>query len=404
MKKLFTVDLKRLLQNKTAIAISVLAPLLLVLLVSLTVAPYFFSSVRTENFFVAVLNEDDDPMTESILQGLIESKSLGGLIRVEFVLSEEAGLAALDDGAAAYIHIPSGMQDTLYHGGNTQITYVGNADMPLEDALLFETLASGVELVSYAQHAVNTIYYDSQSYGVDQGTAAQVYSSTAKTFFLSVLARASLYEDTDLTSPLGSAMPIEYYAVSFLVLFVALGAMPIARITADDHDTGLIHRQLLSGSAPRTCFGSRWLAGTVFSFIQFVVLAAALGIVAGAGASFSGNLWILLLFGVLLCAFLSLGMLLVGLLSRSASLAVRVAFMSVLALSLLGGLLVPSAFLPQVIRDLCYYSPFSAALRLGIAGLFDTRAQGVWLFALMLLAYITVLLPVALKRFQRRAN
>ncbi len=404
MKKLFTVDLRRLLQNKTAIAISVLAPLILVLLVSLTVAPYFFSNVRTENFFVAVLNEDDDPMTESILQGLIESKSLGGLIRVAFVSSEETGLAALKDGAAAYIHIPAGMQDTLVTGGSAQITYVGNADMPLEDALLFETLSSGVELVSYAQHAANMIYYDSRDYGVDQQTASQVYSSTARTFFLSVLARASLYEDTDLTSPLGSAMPIEYYAVSFLVLFVALGALPVARITADDHETGLIHRQLLSGSAPRVCFVSRWLAGTVFSFIQFAVLAAALGIIAGAGSLFSGNLLVLMLSGLLLCAFLSLGMLLVGLFSRSAPLAVRVAFMSVLALSLLGGLLVPSAFLPQAIRDICYYSPFAAALRLGIAGLFERQAQGIGLFALVLLAYIAALLPISLKRFQRRAH
>ena len=219
-----------------------------------------------------------------------------------------------------------------------------------------------------------------------------------------MLARAALYEDTDLTSPLGSALPIEYYAVSFLVLFVALGALPVARITADDHETGLIHRQLLSGNAPRTCFVSRWLAGTVFSFVQFIVLAAALGLVAGAAHRFSGNILILLLFGALLCGFLSLGMLLVGLLSRSATLAVRIAFMSVLALSLLGGLLVPSAFLPQIIRDICYYSPLAAALRLGIAALFDGKAQGVALFTLILLGYIVLLLPITLKRFQRRAH
>jgi hypothetical protein len=404
MKKLLPVDLKRLLQNRVAIAISVLAPLVLVLLVSLTVAPYFFSNVRTKNFFVAVFNEDDNALTKSILKGLVESESLGGLIRVEFVSGEEEGIGALDEGAAAYIHIPFGMQDTLYNGGRTQITYVGNADMPLEDALLFETLNSGVELVSYAQHACNVLYWSSRDYGVDQETAAAQYTATAQKFFISVLARAALYEDTDLTSPLGSAMPIEYYAVSFLVLFVALGALPVARITADDHETGLIHRQLLSGHAPRTCFVSRWLAGTLFTFVQFVVLAAALGLIAGAARRFSGNVLILLLFGLLLCGFVSLGMLLVGLLSRSAPLAVRVAFMSVLALSLLGGLLVPSAFLPQAIRDICYYSPLAAALRLGIAGLFDGKAQGVLPFSLILAGYTALLLPITLKRFQRRAH
>ncbi len=404
MRKLFSVDLKRLFQNRAAIALTVLAPLVLVLLVSIAVAPYFFSDVRAQHFSVAVYNEDDDPMTKSILQGLIESRSLAGLISVEFVGGEEEGLAVVEDGAAAYIHIPAGMQDTLYHGGSTQITYIGNADMPLEDALLFETLKSGVDLVSYGQHAVNMIYYDSIDYGLDPSAAADAYSRTARVVFMSVLGRASLYEDTDETSPLGSALPVEYYAVSFLALFVALGALPVARITADDHETGLIHRQLLSGHAPAACFVSRWLAGTVFSWLQFVVLAAALGAAAGAARSFSGNMLVLLLDGLLLSGFLSLGMLLVGLLSRRAPMAVRVGFMAVLALALLGGLLVPSAFLPQIIRDICYYSPFAAALRLGIAGLFDGRAQGVWINAVLLLGYIAVLLPVSLRRFQRRAH
>lgn len=404
MKKLFSVDLKRLLQNKTAILISVFAPLILVLLVSLTVAPYFFSDVRAKSFFVVVYNEDDDPLTKTILKGLTESESLGGLISTEYVSSEDEGLEALKDGAAAYIRIPAEMQKTLQSGGRAQITYIGNADMPLEDALLFETLNSGVELVSYAQHSVNVLYWDSRDYGIDKETADTGFSSTTKIFFLNVLSRASLYEDTDLTSPLGSALPVEYYAVSFLILFVALGAMPIARITADDHATGLIHRQLLSGHTPRTCFVSRWFAGTVFSFIQFFVLAAALGIIAGAASKFSGNILILLLSGLLLCGFISLGMLLVGLLSKSAPLAVRVAFMSVLLFALLGGLIVPSAFLPQFMRDICYYSPFTAALRLGIAGLFDNKAQGVGDYSLLLLGFIALLLPVSLNRFQRRSH
>ncbi len=37
-----------------------------------------------------------------------------------------------------------------------------------------------------------------------------------------------------------------------------------------------------------------------------------------------------------------------------------------LALALLGGLLVPSAYMPGVIRDISYYSPLSAGLRLVI--------------------------------------
>ncbi len=403
MKKLFTVDLKRLLNNKTAVLFAVGAPLLLVLLISFAVAPYFYADVRAQNFSVAVYNEDDDPLTQSILSGLIESKSLGGLISVNFVDSESQGREAVKNGAAAFIHIPAGMQDTLSGNGRCTIDYYGNPQMPLEDALLFETLDSGVGLVSDAQHAINVLYWDSLDAAVNENAAADAYNRLRSDYFGSILARSALYEDTETTSPLGGALPIEYYAVSFLVLFVALGGLPIARMTADDEVTGLVHRQLLSGHSPLSCVMSRWLSGSLFLFMQYAVLAAALSLIAGSG-DYNGSLPAAILGGALLCLFLSLGMMLVGLLSRTSAISVRAAFLSALALALLGGLLVPSAYMPVIVRDVSFYTPMSAALRLSIAGLFDGQAQGSLLFAGVLAVFTAVLLPLVISRFQRRAQ
>jgi ABC-type uncharacterized transport system permease subunit len=404
MKKLLGVDIKRLLQNKAAVIIAVVAPLIFVALISVFVAPYFFADVRANNFSVAVYCEDDDPLTGSILKSLIESRSLGGLISTEFVKSEQEGIEAVKQGAAAYIHIPKNMQSDLRGGGSVTISYYGNQDMPLEDALLYETLNSGVELVSHAQHAVNVLYYGLVDSGVDQNTAGEEFQKTTGIFFTSVLSRSALYEDTGLTSPLGGALPVEYYAASFLILFVALGGMPIARITADDYNTGLVHRQLLSGNTPVKCFVSRWLAGGTFLFLQYIILTAAFCIIAGGASRFAGNLLILLLFGALLSAFVSIGMMLVGLFSGTSSFAVRISFMSVLALSLLGGLIIPSAYMPTIIRDISYYTPFAAALKLGISGMFDGEAGGILLFIAIFIVYIAVMLPISIKSFQRRTN
>ena len=337
MRKLFSVDLGRLLKNKSAILIAVLAPLVLVLLISISVAPYFFADVRTENFSVAVFNEDDDALTQSILKGLVESDSLGGLIEVEFVDSEREGLQAVEDGAAAYIHVPAGMQETLQGGGRTVIEYTGNPQMPLEDALLFETLYSGTQLVSQAQHAVNVLYRDARDAGVEQAAAAQAYSDLAAKFFVKVLGRDDLYARTAQTSPLGGALPVEYYAASLLVLFVALGALPVARITADDAQTGLVHRQLLSGHSAAACFVSRWLAGSVFLMVQYCVLAGALILLTGSAGAFAGHVGILLLCGVLLSLIVSLGMMLAGLAARSGAAAAGIGFLGAIVLSLLGG-------------------------------------------------------------------
>ncbi|NLT96614.1 MAG: ABC transporter permease [Christensenellaceae bacterium] len=397
MIKLLGVDLKRLLQSRAMLLFALAAPIALVLLVSLAVAPYFYANVRTQPFTVAVWNEDDDAMTQTLLNGLVESRSLAGLIRTEFVDSEEEGLAAVENGAAAYVHIPKGMQDTLASGGRSVIEYTGNPNMPLEDALLFETLDSGMGLVSHAQHAANVLYWDSLDAGLSQETAVAAYNSAARAYFSGVLMRSALFEDTEETSPLGGALPVQYYAASFLVLFVALGGLPVARITADDTAGGLVHRQLLSGHAPGACFVSRWLAGAALLLMQYAVLAAALGLMVG----FAGGLPALLLGGVLLSLFLSLCMVTAGLGSKTSATAVRAAFLMMLALALLGGLLVPSAYMPGVIREISYYSPLSAGLRLVIGGLFDASAGGTWMFAGILAVFTAVLLPLGIIRFQR---
>jgi hypothetical protein len=349
---------------------------------------------------VAVWNEDDDPMTKSLVQGLVESRSLAGLIQTQFVDGEAAGLAALADGAAAYVHIPEGMQDALVSGGRSVIEYTGNPKMPLEDALLFETLDSGMALISHAQHAATTLYLDGRNAGLDQDVAADAYSRAATAYFSGVLLRGALYEDTAETSPLGGALPVQYYAASFLVLFVALGGLPLARITADDAAAGLVHRQLLSGHSPRACFVSRWLSGALFLLMQFAVLAAAFSLIAG----FSGGVFALLAGGALLSLFLSLCTVTAALYAKTSAAAVRAAFLLTLALALLGGLLVPSAYMPGVMRDISYYSPLSAGLRLVIGGLFDASAGGTWLFAGLLMAFTAILLPLGISRFQRSAR
>ena len=389
--------------GKTALIFAMAAPIVLVLLIALMVAPYFYADVRTQNFQVVVFNEDDDALTQIILSGLVESESLGGLISTEFVGSEAQGMYAMEQGAAAYIHIPKGMQDAVNTGEPMVITYYGNPKMPLEDALLFETLSAGLELVSHATHGVGVLFRASIEHGIDWETAHETaYMRLRSDFFVKVLARAALYEHTEEESPLGGALPLEYYAASLLVLFVALGSLPIAHITAGDSAQGLLHRQLLSGRSPFSCFLSRWLAGIVFLFIQFTVLALALGFIAG--TAHNGSMIVLLIGGLLLCTFISLGAVCIGLFAKTSASAVRVVFLLALALALIGGLLLPSAYMPAVLRDISFYTPFSAALKLCIAGMFNQNVQELFVYMMIIGACTAVLLPVGIKRFQRRAK
>ena len=95
-------------------------------------------------------------------------------------------------------------------------------------------------------------------------------------------------------SPLSDILPVEFYAACVIVLFVALAALPIARITQDDRKAGLLQRQLIGGISPYKSFLSKWIAGTLMLLMQYAVLCFALLIITGSLAYFAGSFAMLL--------------------------------------------------------------------------------------------------------------
>ena len=109
----------------------------------------------------------------------------------------------------------------------------------------------------------------------------------------------------------------------------------------------------------------------------------------------------MLLSGLVLCIFACVLMMTIGLYSSSPEL---VAFVSVFALALIGGLIVPVAYMPMVLRDVAQYTPFSAALRLTITSMFNSSEGDVLLSSGILAAFSILLFFLSRKRFIRRVS
>jgi ABC-type multidrug transport system permease subunit len=397
MKKLFLTDFKRLLQSKTSIIITILAPLILVVLISLTIAPLYFSDVRLDYFHITILNEDTDPSTKLIADSLIKSDTLKGLIDVRFVDTKQEGLDSLEEGSVAFIHIPPGLQDSLYYGDQVIINYYGNKDRPLENALLLEALVPGIDLVNYSQNAVNELYFSIKP--LDKQLASDVFFETSAYLLIKGMAIDYIYAPTQEFSPLSDILPVEFYAACLLLLFVALGALPIARITEDDKKGGLLQRQLIGGISAMKSFISKWAAGTLLLFIQYTVLCFALLVITGRLSYFAGNVPMLLGCSLLFCILVSLIMIVIAINSKSA---VYVSLTAVLSLAALGGLIIPSAYMPEAMRAISGYTPFAPALRMSLAGMFNADIKNVGLYFAVMLVYITVLAPIGIRSYVRR--
>lgn len=397
MRKLFAIDLKRLLQSKASIIFTIVAPLVFVILISLVLAPFIFSDTRVKKYFVTVLNEDNHPLTQALLETIIENQQFNKLIDARFVSSEREGIDSLEAGAAAFIRLPKNMQQSISKDEPVVISYYGNKDMALEDEMITQALIAGGDLVNFTQNAAIALYFNIAE--IDEQAAAQTYHDASVLYYYSVMARNDVYASEQDVSPFGNLLPVQYYAASLLLLFVALGGIPISRLICRDAGTGLIHRQLLSGNAPFTCFLSKWIAGSFFLLIQFIVLAAAMLVLTGQLSYFSGNLGLLLLCGVLLSLLASLAMMLTGLSSKSSELP---SFIVVIALALVGGLIISGAYMPAFLRTASNYTPFSPIQKLAISGMFKVDASGLLQTIAIPVAYIAVLVPICYKQYTRR--
>ena len=399
MKKLFLIDFKRLFQNKASVIFTVAVPVFLVVLISLLLAPYFFEDTIVDEYYIAIYNEDGHPLTSELLDTILKSQELDKLIDAVFVDSDEAGFEELEKGATAYIHLPADMQETISKDEPVVITYAGNPDMPIEDAVLTAAMNAASDLVNFTQNASIVLYENLEPINIE--AADKLYSDIARKYFYEVMNRKGVYtRQSDDVSPFGAALPIEYYASAVLVLFIALGGMPLAKTISDDRQNGIVHRQLLSGNPPLRILLSKWLSGSLFLLIQFFVLTACIMIITKSISYYAGSFLSLLGCGILLCLFASALHVASGLFFRNSEIA---SFVAVVALAALGGLFVPSVFMPDFLGAVSGYTPLSSAHMLAVSGMFRVEAGGLALGSGILAFCTAALLGVSMRRMTRRA-
>lgn len=398
MKKLLLIDIKRLLQNRASVAFTLLVPIVLVVLVSLLLAPYFFDNTIVDEYFVAIYNEDDHPLTSELLDTILKNKEFDKLVDAVFVYSDEAGFEQIENGAAAYIHLPAGLQETIAKDEPVVIEYAGNPELPLEDAILSGAMEAASDLVNFTQNASIVLFQNIEP--INEGAADELYSDIARKYFYEVMNRKAIYtRQSDDISPFGAMLPLEYYASALLILFAALGGLPIAKLVSMDAKKGILHRQLLSGNRPIKILVSKWLAGSLFLLVQFAVLAGAIMLATKSISYYAGSFLSLAICAVLLCLFASALQLACGLAFKQSEV---VSFIALTALAAIGGLFIPAVFMPQFLGSISAYTPLSAALRLASLGMFSTQAGGTGVSAALLAGYTAVLFAFSMRRMVRR--
>jgi len=354
MKEFF--DLKRLLSGARGLLIMILAPAVIILCFGASLSSNFFSG-NIETFTVAIENLDEqNTQTSGIIASLIANENTRGLMKI--VKLSELEPDQLDN-VCATITIPAGFQDGLFSGQTVEISASYNPDMPLQAGLVSGVVNSAVDLINSALASVNEIYrtlYDSGHANI----ASDVYYNSTMEIFLIAFNRDIMFETLDELSPLGRLIPIEYYAVSLIVIFIILGAMPVSALCSGDIPTLPMH--FLAG---KNVFGfvfSKTSSGLAYLFL--LSLPSAMICLSIAKSLYSLNNIPAFLFGLILtCAMISSIAVFISTLAKTHDSSVRIYFLISAVIIIIGGLIVPVSFFGPL-SDIFRLTPGAVSLRL----------------------------------------
>ena len=108
-----------------------------------------------EAFAIAVRDEDNTPMSRSLIQQIEEIEIFSEVVRPGQEKSDEE---CFSQGCAAVITIPEDFFYTMYSMENSRVDIVLNGEMPLESALFQSVITSVMNIIAADQTSAKAVY------------------------------------------------------------------------------------------------------------------------------------------------------------------------------------------------------------------------------------------------------
>jgi hypothetical protein len=375
MKNPVLLDMKRLSRGKAGIAIALLSPVIILACFAAVVAPVFFDT--GEGYVAALYCEDNDTITRTVVQSLVDTEKSRAVMQLAEVSSLEEGQARIRAGAACLIHIPGGFRQALETGGQSTLYLYRNEAKPLEGAIVYDVLSSGAALLNEAQTGVNVLYAAVQK-NAGEDAASQAFTETSRIFLVNALDKSAVFV-TDTISPLGALQPVEYYAAALLLVFLSLSALSLYALMASDVSGGIVSRHFSMGRGAFSAIAPRVASGGIFIFLQGLPALLLYLPVCLASFAYGGSVLLMPLSLITLALFISSLACFLGVLIRYN---IKAVFLLLTLLLFIGGAIIPVSFF-GALAQFAAVTPFASALRMVFDSFFFFEKGGFvlpWLY------------------------
>lgn len=397
---LFRYEWETYLADKKALGVMLLAPLFLLILCGYALSPLLTEESILEPFDIALVNLDPSWETKTIINHFESSAELRQLVNLQHVTRAEGQKRLMADHVAAMVIIPENFSKDLEVGINTPVEVIGNPQRPLQAEVIRILMESGADLITAAQSGVNTIYIYVRDAQVSAAELEQVFNQSVLQFTLQSLARGELFTSQSISAFEGLTAR-EYYAVSLSILFLLGTGLLVARSNLQERK--LLGQRLLAAGIPMTnMMAARWLALALLLTVPYTLYYSL--IILFMPGFLRGEVSLFLLVSLLIIGTISALYLCLATLVRELANLNMFGFLLILAMSLVGGTLIPLAYLPNWVEQITFLSVNKWAAQGLFAALYDNDRQLLGQSVLILGLFTVLLLSASIWLGKRRLS
>jgi len=339
-------DLRQKVRDRSAIILSVVAPLMLAVLFSamLPAGSDMFKATY------AVVDLDGGPIARALVGGPMAGLGSSGITVVAVSSDAEARGRVTDGSASAALVIPAGFSDAVQGGMSAGLTIVGSVNRTLATQVLQSIVSSFASSVEGVQLAVSTVMASGGGSGAgDAATVARTAQAMA----------APVTIATDATKDRLSSSNT-YYAASMAVLFVFFATQFGVVSLLAERRAGTLARMLASPISARTVLFGKLLVSIVLGVVSMSIMAVATTLLLGAHWGDPLAVAALILTTVLSASGIAL--VIVGI-ARTEDQAGGLTAIVAMVLAILGGSFFPLSQAPAILSLLSTFTPHAWFLR-----------------------------------------
>lgn len=397
---LWRLELKRMMKLLPVMLLEAAVILAVISMVAFGAMRLLYRDSSAVQITVAVIEEEENPLTDLVLNYVQGMESIADSCRFVTV-SEEEGFSMLREGtAAAALVLPGGMIEGILNGNNVPVQVYFPEDAGVESALLKELTDAGVQMLRVAQAEIYGVYDTAKTY--DALEHLSVLEADIDKYNLAfALDRLALFQTQEISAT-GNLSVVQYGIASgviFFLLLLGMACYPVMQAYPSVLQKQLKRQGIGVGMQ---CFG-KWFCGScsmLIGFTGFWLFIKGILTMSGHAAWLpkTGVIQLGMYFVILLCA--STFVFMVFQLAGSTTAAILLLFfLSTIMLYLSGGFL-PSVFLPETIQKIGKFLPTTYLIE-AAGSLYLRQISGKTVAALLL---YTVIFGIAAYGTRRTAK